>query len=843
MRDQLISPRYLFTSLPSFSNICDPAARGISAMSFDKTRAREGQPPSPFRHASKSEFNNRKLHSPEDGLQSRAIRSRSLAQAYREISRNTMAVATEDLSPVTTPSPQQKRQTYAFPSYQFSPPPYELQNAYDQIQQGEMISDYVRDEESEKQRAARRSASRGRQTSFQPNATDSGRESANGTHFSDVGFGGELGDHRSRRSRDYTKDEERLRRATGQHSPVFSKAQVGRDSSRADNWRRRREAEAEAENNVTEEDGNTGPSGPSPNLPSGWGYRAGHRQEWERKFSPSSMSDQQEQRTRNRSSGSMTSTHEPFSQPAHTSRSPARSAPPARNALGERPDAVNMDHQGTQQGLGIKDTIPGKDSFADGEQIPNSPITIYKNSSFSRPSPSKRDSRDLLRSLSRSESHKADEVKTPEPPKLFERKIYDKTPRVTGAWIDTPMTQRVAEKIELPEDLTKDIVLPRPAQEAKDPGPPAQKPQEDAPKAEVSKPAQPTEAAPVPDTQSSKPFRAPLPRPHLPKSALETVIEDASSGKEVDLGDDTLESLQAIMDGPSEIKVEEEDDEAYEKVVLASLEKANSKEPDAVNFDSLNLKLNSLMKHINDVQKGLDGLEGNVTRSVAVSSHADLPSKARSSTDVHAGAPCKGCGTCTDGRVYAAVRLPRLFERHPRSQRLQPTRLFWFIVIPLCWWVIECLMSDSFSYSDISEPCDGYCLQPDAPAYPWVTVTMLWRWSHLSAICTPILTLLIALSRLVAQLFGFSDGYVDDLPELTDIVGEIRINGTAVAFPWLSAPTPVNVESQAPIKQNPPVQQPTQRPEYAWPPADAYTPQWGSDLPTGDEGMDDDEYI
>jgi hypothetical protein len=35
-----------------------------------------------------------------------------------------------------------------------------------------------------------------------------------------------------------------------------------------------------------------------------------------------------------------------------------------------------------------------------------------------------------------------------------------------------------------------------------------------------------------------------LTRPHLAKSALETVIEDASSGKDVEFGDDTIESLQ-----------------------------------------------------------------------------------------------------------------------------------------------------------------------------------------------------------------------------------------------------------------------------------------------------------
>lgn len=597
-------------------------------------------------------------------------------------------------------------------------------------------------------------------------------------------------------------------------------------------------------NNVSEDDGNFDPSGPSPNLPSGWGYRAGHRQEWDRKFSPSSIPEQQEeQKVTNRRSGPTTAAaYDPPSKPARTS---ARS--PARSALEER--TANLNKQSAQEGLGIKETGPGINSVPNGgEQIPNSPITIYKNSSFTRPSPSKRDSRDLLRSLSRAESHKVDQVQTPEPPKLFERKIYDKTPRVTGAWIDTPMTQRVSEKIELPEDLTKDIVLPRTAEEFKDTTPPVKPTDDTASKTEEPKPVQHVEKQGLPDPQTEKTSRPPLPRPNLPKSALETVIEDASSGKDGDFGDDTIESLQAIMDGPSEVKIEEqEDDEAYEKAVLANLEIADSKETDGINLDSLNVKLNSLVKHISEVKKGLDGLEGHVTRDVALSSQPNSPIKASSTTHLHTGETCKECGTNSDGRVYAAVRLPRLLERSPRSQRLRPTKLFWFIVIPLCWWVIECLMTDQFSHPDISETCEGYCLRPDAPVYPWVTVTMLWRWSHLSTILTPILAICVAFSRLVAQLFGFSDGYVDDLPELTDIIGEIRINGTPVAFPWLSAPTAANIEPQIPrppqFQQPPQIQQPPQPAKHMWPPPNAYIPRRDSDLPPMDEAMDDDEYL
>jgi hypothetical protein len=766
-----------------------------------------------------------------------------------------MAAADEEFAAATTPSPRQRRQNNAFSPYQISPPPYELQDAYKQIQEDEMVSDYVRDEDSPRQRNARRPASRSRPPSSQTNGTNSGRASANGYSYSDAGFGGELGEYHNHRSRDYTRDEERLRRATGQHSPVFSKAQVTRESLRTDSWRRRKEAEAEVENNVSEDDGNLGPSGPSPNLPSGWGYRAGHRQEWERKFTPPSIAEQLEEKAANRWSDSNTATaYEPSKPPRSSVRSPARTGVAARSALEER--TANMNKQSAQEGLGIKETSPAIDSVpSGGEHIPNSPITIYKNSSFTRPSPSKRDSRDLLRSLSRAESHKADQVQTPEPPKLFERQIYDKTPRVTGAWIDTPMTQRVAEKVELPEDLTKDIVVPRATQEVKDTTPPKQTVETVSEKAEPNL-VQDLAKAQVPDAQPGKTTRPPLPRPHLPKSALETVIEDASSGKDIDLGDDTIESLQALMDGPSEVKLEEDDDDAaYEQAVIDRLAKADSKEPDGVNMSSLDGKLKKLIQHIDEVKKGMNNLERQVKRDVDISSQPNSPIETKA-THLHTGESCKACGTASDGRLYASIRLPRLLERSPRSQRLRPTPLLWFILIPLCWWVIECLMTDQFSHPTISETCEGYCLQPDAPVYPWVTVTMLWRWSHLSTILTPILAICVAFSRLIAQIFGFSDGYVDDLPELGNVIGEIRINGTPVSFPWLLAPSAASIEPNMPVaetqfQQPSPVQQPIQppvqqpqipRPKNMWPPPDAYIHRRNAE-PSMEEAMDDDEYI
>ncbi|KAJ5436464.1 hypothetical protein N7445_007349 [Penicillium cf. griseofulvum] len=802
-------------------------------MPFDKNnRVSRDRQPSPFRHASKFGHYDipTKLPSPpqEDGPHPRhAIRPRSLADAYRDASKHAMSTTYDEESHyVTSPSPQSKRQPInAFsPISQTSPPPKELEDAYRRIHEDDALADLVRDYDWEPQFTAR-SGSRSRPSPSRAKDANNGRGSANGRPFSDAGFGDELSDHRARKSRDYTKDEERLKRVTGQRSPVFSRAQVGRDALTADNLRRRMEDKAEADHHAPEVDRN---GVPSPNIPPVWGRRAGHRQEWERKPSQRSISEgEEEEKARRRWSPAIR--EETHGITRTSPLSPARSTLSARSALEER--TANPHMQTTQEDFGETQSGPKLISpTSGGEPIPNSPITVFKNSSFARPSPSKRDSRDLLRKLSRTENPRIDQVQTPEPLKLFENKIYDKTPRVTGAWIDTPITQRVSDKVELPEDLTKDLIPPRATNEVKDIAPPT-KPTDVKSKAKEQKPAQNTEKQPLPQPIPGKQSRPPLQRPHLPKSALETVIEDASSGKDLEFGDDTIESLQAFMDAPGEPKIEE-DDEAYEKAVLAQLQNASSTGNDAVNLDSLNVKLNSLMKHIDEVKKGLDGLEGHVTRDTEIVLQATSSNKkSLQSSHLDTIESCKGCDTHSDRRVYAAIPLPRLWKRSLRSQRLRPTKLGWFIIISLSWYIIECVMWDQYSHPEISESCEGYCLQPDAPLYPWVTVTMLWRWSHLSTIFTPIFAICVAFSRLVAQLMGLSDGYVDDAPELGNIIGEIRINGTPVAFPWLSAPTPENNVPQP--QQVHYTQQPVQPAQPVWSARNSPREQWDNNQLSG----------
>ncbi|PYH90865.1 hypothetical protein BO71DRAFT_443574 [Aspergillus ellipticus CBS 707.79] len=638
---------------------------------------------------------------------------------------------------------------------------------------------------------------------------------------------------------DHAEDEKRFRRATSSRSPVLSNAGTINPLTSENLQRRNYEEEEEA---VEEED--DGGFKPSFKFPSTWGSKATHRGDWLKKMA---------RRTE---------------LPLTTAEKPKEATPPKlkfETNLDTNPERSNVDSKVRYSRVPLSDA-PNKlffeqkpDKSIDGESIPNTPITVYKNSVFTKRSPTKRDSQDLLRKLSRTESpNQQNQLKTPEAQKVPDRRIYDKTPIVTGAWIDTPVTERINS---FPEHLSRDIVPspPRndrfessfvPAQpridevpntfeleetrqrddqekqkkqeaerqeeerkreeilmeerlreerlkeekereerqrEAKEREEKQKKQKQDAEKQSQERERAKNEKKQVePASGKTKAKdKPPLVKPDLPKSALETVLQDYKEHKgSLDVGDDTIESLQDIIDGqPGEPKTEEEDDAAYEKEILEKLELSSAGGKDTVDLDRLNEKLRSLAENIQKVKKGLDGLENQVSRDADALSAIPSPPRGKKGTNQHS---CENCGGHND-RVYALISLPRLWNRNPITHRIRPTRLGWCSLILFVWYFSESTMCDFYCHPFISNTCTGNCLLPDAPRFPYTIPTMLWRWLHLSAIFTPLWAIFIAFSRLVAQLLGLWDGYVEEAPPPVNISGEIRIHGSRVA----SIPTAV----------------------------------------------------
>lgn len=807
----------------------------------------------------------------------RARRQRNLSQsgtlrgAFEAVSQYPTMSENVSTEPYTLGTPNRRKQSFNHISPD-SNPPNELAETYRQIDDAGNLVD--QDEEDF-------GFSTNRFRDNRSSRSSSGSRTRGDSLFStaDADFLNEVADETLRRTlADHIKDEQRLKRATATRSPVLGKAGITAALTSENLQRRDEEDQAVFEEGKEEED----KLRPALNVPLNWGSRGTHRRDWLRNItrrteSESGRTDEGRKEASPRPSKPDIRSHTGLQDRVNEGN---------RNALGEPPS--NRYNRIPPTDARIKPFSDQKDeNLGEGSQIPNTPIMVYKNSIFNKRSPTKRDSHGLLRKLSRTESppQSQAEVSTPENPKIPERQIYDKTPVVTGAWIDTPMTERMQElpkprlnnfnpprsennsldvpsgsgvptiieepsSSELQQD-NKNEILNKGEKEAQmtwgNEGESETKEREQ--ERESAGNVRPKETSQVEDKRkeetekqadkSKERKRPPLIKPDLPKSALETVMQDFKADKNsLDVGDDTLESLQQILDEkPSDPKTESEDDAEYEKSIFQKLELESPGSAESVDLDRLNEKLTSLTENIKKVKKGLHGLEDQVLRDAATLASIPASTKGQSSS----GHSCDNCETCQahhNGSTYA-IHLPRLWRRETGSPRIRPTLLGWCSALLLLWYFSESTMCDYYCHPFIAEACGRNCLLPDAPRFPFVIPTMLWRWLHLSALWTPLWAMTMAFFRLTTQLLGISDGYVDDAPpRALNLSGEVRIRGTRVeGFPVFATSG-----FGAPKKQQ---QTQTQKPSpVAVPELDlGQDARLGGKVNWEDDSMDDDELI
>ncbi|KAJ0426067.1 hypothetical protein BJY00DRAFT_272854 [Aspergillus carlsbadensis] len=350
-----------------------------------------------------------------------------------------------------------------------------------------------------------------------------------------------------------------------------------------------------------------------------------------------------------------------------------------------------------------------------------------------------------------------------------------------------------------------------------------------------------SESAPSGGDPASEPQEEPvITLPDHPKSALETVLEDYKSNKEsLDVGDDTIESLQAILDQqPSDDpKAEEQDDAAYEQQVIGQLESAQSgPSSDMKDFERIEGKLQSLADTMAHLKTGLNQLGNRVSRDTEyIIASLSNPPKQTDPKQPQSLRSCECASNC--GMVQSNIPLPLLWKQGNTWWKFRPTVLGWCALIPLMWYLSESTMCDYYCHPFVSPNCEGNCLEPDAPRFPFVIPTMLWRWLHLSDIMIPLWTLLVAFSRFFAQLLGFSDGYVDEEPRSLNLSSKLWIGGTPIE----SATAAATSSSGGFI---PPLSQWTWRQETHRPDSVPEVDLGGvPDDPWADVSMDEDEFL
>jgi hypothetical protein len=704
--------------------------------------------------------------------------TRTLKDAFEATSRTIAMDANDGASSVPpatttdrTPSPRQRHQrsyTLSSPYAEVtSPPPAEILEAYQRINDAHDLADLVSeyDQDFPENGISRKSSGERRRRDSPGSMNNRHTRTEERDENLDPGFSyldDAIDDYVRGKLSTYKRDEERLSRVTTSQSPVFSRARIG---SRAEGLQRR-ESEPPAEDAGQGLGGDDGVHGL--NVPKTWGNKSRSHRQWLTSITgdtpradTSGRSSERERRARIESRSRS---------PRLTDKSPSRidrktgqevASKSERSRLGAPPaDGLHNSARSRSRSLGR--------NGLNGDTIPNTPITIYKSAGRDPSQKQRSDSRELLRKLARTES--PPQQNTPAQQKTEQTPLPQKTPVVIGAWVDTPMTVRNTGKNG--EDDTKEIDSPSKIAPKSSTIPPMKESHPGSSKEKLV-----DQTATTPDTQgtasksnvlteksanidSKKQPKLELVKPKLPKSALETFIEDArSNGNPLSLGDDTIASLEGLMDSaddklPSRF-AEMKEEELEKELDAVKLDTVSSQSSDKYtnSLDHLGSKLQSIIHSIQDARSGLNVIE-----------HAIVPGNGKA---IHPeGKLCENCGNPQhahgDGRVYLAIPIPRLWKRDGNSQRLRPTLIGWATAIFGLWYIIESIMCDLYCHPTIAEVCDGYCLQPDAPQFPFVFPTMLWRWSHLSSILTPIVTIFVAFGRLIAQLFGLWDGYVDD---------------------------------------------------------------------------------
>jgi hypothetical protein len=366
---------------------------------------------------------------------------------------------------------------------------------------------------------------------------------------------------------------------------------------------------------------------------------------------------------------------------------------------------------------------------------------------------------------------------------------YAKTPVITGAWTDTilPDTAKTVKRQNDSSRYTQtphvnaggwiDTPLPNGKRQSSALAP--------MPVEEI--PAGLTDGL---DGKSSRPDSANAndskanaqKQPEMPKSALAGLLDKAKrkltaqdggafreSNDTLNLGDATIESLEDLLtldnaDMTTLIRMGAEF-EAREQILRGGPKDNASAESELL--ERLGSKLNQLRTNIHDARKGISKLEHQV-------SHSEGPDDQQA---VENATSCKSCGslragleslpTSTATRVYLAVPLPRFFHDRRKGYWLpRPTLLGWMT------------LAFSFWYLSESAVCDRYCHPLYAEYYEWpeepeprfgyALPTMLWRWSRIRefgpVLFGPLWSLLVAFVRILGQVFGLTDGFVDDLP-------------------------------------------------------------------------------
>ena len=329
----------------------------------------------------------------------------------------------------------------------------------------------------------------------------------------------------------------------------------------------------------------------------------------------------------------------------------------------------------------------------------------------------------------RGKESRIEELDSNETPMPKDRLLEEKTPVVTGAWVDTPA---------LPKDTRPSL--------------PSSKSAPAGVSVQSSREAQPEKARTEESSRAGRSDR--------PKSALEDIVRDARKDPDGQFGDATIQSLEDIIHpnaDPTDTTLLSDagaatSEKAAENVnndrPLTQAEKDRREEDLAI--EAMNKHLRAARTSIKDADRGLQRVENKWEST----SHTEVPqSKTMTSVPKQVvklerdwKTPCEHCGGSYNS-VWSGLwtELRNNFYYYDNSARWG-VHLTWLGILTLLWilWnALENLLCMYYCHPLYAEYMVGFGINPDAPRYPFVIPTLLFR--PLRPVWKPVLQWLEAL--------------------------------------------------------------------------------------------------
>ncbi|KAF2019741.1 hypothetical protein BU24DRAFT_406371 [Aaosphaeria arxii CBS 175.79] len=286
-------------------------------------------------------------------------------------------------------------------------------------------------------------------------------------------------------------------------------------------------------------------------------------------------------------------------------------------------------------------------------------------------------------------------------------KLSATTPRVTGAWVDTPAPRTIPRSAR--SQSNSPVRPPKP---------------EDPSNSSHGK-----QGPEIAQAESEGVYELERTRPSMPGSALEAIVEEArANGKRAQdqdsFGDSTINSLEELIrPGSSVDQAGDIDDDTLLGLQLPTEPPRNEAErqrqQELTQLHLMNQRLRAARTSVRDASRGMTRVEHRVEH---------IEENGEKIRVIYRDCPCAGQGHHGPWTI-AWTNFKHLFRDPQVRRRAGLTWLSIMLITLFTWYLTECIACEQYCHKLYASSMIGYGVDPNAPRFPFVIPTLLYRWT------------------------------------------------------------------------------------------------------------------